>query len=270
MLVGHLTDLHILADGDTLGGRVNTNALAKKAVESLNLRVPGLRFVVVTGDITHHGRLDQMHMARRILDGLSVPYFVIPGAHDETMVFREVFGDLPYMTDHEDVRYCIDEFPVRLIAVDTTRGKGVPPEFGTERLAWLTKTLSNAPSRPTLIAMHHPPFQCRIAVPVYLNDPSVTWAKALKESVSEFANVKLVICGHVHRSIQTLWAGSLLSVGPATCVQAEPRFDDFTPVSPTGKRAASLILEPPSYQLHWWDGSDFSTFTIFVEEFPKI
>jgi 3',5'-cyclic AMP phosphodiesterase CpdA len=269
MLIGHLTDLHAVAEGQTLGGRVDTNRLAELAVESVNSAAYKPEFVVVTGDLTHQGKPAQMQVARRILDGLSSPYFVLPGAHDDTEVFWQVFGDLPYLKDGGEARYCVDEFDVRLIAVDTTRGKGAPPDFGDGRGAWLREQLASAPQRPTVIAMHHPPFQCRIPVATYVKDQQVSWANGLKGIVADFPNVKLILCGHVHRSIQTLWAGAMVSVCPATCVQAEPKFGDLGEAV-TDRRATSLVLEPPAYQVHWWDGLNFATFTLPTESFERI
>src|SRR5512137_948128 len=44
--------------------------------------LPGLAFVLVTGDITEMGTYDNLSLAKEILDGLRVPYHIIPGNHD--------------------------------------------------------------------------------------------------------------------------------------------------------------------------------------------
>ena len=43
---------------------------------------PGLSFVLVTGDITEMGSYGNLSQAKQILDGLRVPYHLIPGNHD--------------------------------------------------------------------------------------------------------------------------------------------------------------------------------------------
>jgi outer membrane protein assembly factor BamB len=44
--------------------------------------IPGLSFVLVTGDITEMGSFANLRLAKDILDGLRVPYHIIPGNHD--------------------------------------------------------------------------------------------------------------------------------------------------------------------------------------------
>jgi outer membrane protein assembly factor BamB len=68
-----LSDTHVGSDrgADDLRGSVaDINSL------------PGLSFVLVTGDITEMGSFDNLSLAKEILDGLRVPYHIIPGNHD--------------------------------------------------------------------------------------------------------------------------------------------------------------------------------------------
>ena len=254
-----------------LGGKLDTNNFAVKTIESINAAPVKPEFVVVTGDLTHHGRIEEMRVARSILDGLTMPYFALPGGHDDVKIFWEVFGDLPYLKRNGDVCYTIEDFGVRLVALETTSAQmSAAPQLGPARLEWLRGKLSEAPNRPTVLAMHHPPFQCRIPVAVYIEDPEVKWAEELKQIISSSTAVKLIVSGHVHRSIQSRWASTLVSVAPATCVQSDPRFDDFASVASRDKRTVSLTLEPPGYQFHWWNGTEFATFTMFTQAFKRI
>src|SRR5829696_9248997 len=58
----------------------------------------GIAFVVLTGDITELGKDEELKLAKRILDSLSVPYYIIPGNHDTGwsesggLSFTRVFG----------------------------------------------------------------------------------------------------------------------------------------------------------------------------------
>src|SRR5262249_59114864 len=64
-------------------------------------------------------------------------------------------GHLP--ADGTFLHYTVENWPVRLIGLDTL----VPGEpAGTlcaERLGWLAARLAEQPERPTLLFMHHPP-----------------------------------------------------------------------------------------------------------------
>lgn len=68
-----LTDTHVGADrgADDL----------RASVADINA-IPGLSFVLVTGDVTEMGSYENLRLAKDILDGLRIPYHIIPGNHD--------------------------------------------------------------------------------------------------------------------------------------------------------------------------------------------
>lgn len=53
----------------------------RAAVADINA-TPGLQFALVTGDVTEMGSLEELSLAKDILDGLGVRYYIIPGNHD--------------------------------------------------------------------------------------------------------------------------------------------------------------------------------------------
>ena len=90
-----------------------------------------------------------MRVARSILDGLTMPYFALPGGHDDVKIFWEVFGDLPYLKRNGDVCYTIEDFGVRLVALETTSAlMSAAPQLGPARLEWLRGKLSGS-SKPS-------------------------------------------------------------------------------------------------------------------------
>lgn len=266
MLIAHLTDLHILEKGQKLANILDTNALALQAIETINAQPTRPSFVVVTGDLTHNGKYEEMEVAKKILDELDMPYFALPGGHDNATEFAEVFGERGWIDpDTGETRYVVDEFPVRLIVADTTAGKGEMPQFGHERCAWLDQTLSNRPETPTLLALHHPPIQCRIPVAAYVSDVAVRWAQELKAVVERHPQICSVVCGHVHRTTHAQWAGTLVSIGPGASVQTAPDFTDFAEIKSQGGRRTKLLVEPGGWQALWWDGEALLNFGLFAD-----
>ena len=75
--------------------------------------------------------------------------------------------------------------------------------------------------------------------------------------VEKNPQVKLVTSGHLHRPITTMIGTSIASVCPSTSHQLGL---DLNPAS------GSLVDEPPSYQLHRWDGIRFVTHTAVAWE----
>ena len=53
----------------------------RAAVADINA-AKGLNFILVTGDVTEMGSFDELRLAKDILDGLRVRYYIIPGNHD--------------------------------------------------------------------------------------------------------------------------------------------------------------------------------------------
>jgi 3',5'-cyclic-AMP phosphodiesterase len=263
MLIGHITDFHALEPGERLGGLLDTNRLAEQAVEAMNARLSSSDVVVVvTGDLTHNGKASEMRQARTVLDKLSAPYLVLPGSHDNPANFLDTFGDKPYLASWtSNGGYSVDDFPVRFVAINTNSATADSASIAPRTCDWLDGALMAERDRPTVVLMHHPPFQCSIPVATYLKDPDVTWAATLKSVIERHDQVQLVLCGHVHRAIQTVWAGALVSVAPATCVQSEPMFHGAPQSSEKGRRV-ELVLEPAACQLHRWDGRAFTTYTL--------
>lgn len=68
-----LTDTHV-------GSERGAEDLRAAVADINSLR--GLRFVLVTGDITEMGASGELGLAKNILDGLRLPYHIIPGNHD--------------------------------------------------------------------------------------------------------------------------------------------------------------------------------------------
>ena len=118
MLVAQITDLHVAPDGSFMREFVDSNVLLARAVEYLNSMTPRPDVVLATGDLTDHGTAEEYGLLREILGVLEVPLFLVPGNHDEVDVLRVEYGSPEYARESFD--YIVDEFPVRLVAVDST------------------------------------------------------------------------------------------------------------------------------------------------------
>jgi 3',5'-cyclic-AMP phosphodiesterase len=266
LLIGHLTDLHMVEEGALLGRVLDVNMLVRTAVETINSAPVPPAFVVVTGDLTHNGTEQQTALARDTLDHLDMPYFALPGGHDDAAIFARTFADRGWLDPASgDIRYVMDDHAVQLVVADTTAKEGHMPTFGPERCDWLDQRLSDAADKPTLLAIHHPPFQCRIPARAYCDDFGMSWAQGLKEVVSGHSHIKTVICGHVHRTTHVRWAGTMASIGPSPTVQTDPVFSDIT----TGGLREQLVLEPGGWQGLWWDGEELLNFGLMTDRSYK-
>ncbi len=262
MIIAHISDLHALAPGQKLMNVLDVNALARDAVSRVNALEVRPDVVIVTGDLTHNGREDEMRNARDVLDALEAPYVAIPGGHDDQDVFEKVFTQSrPDRDAWREGCAGIDVAGVRLVFLNSlSQGEGASVE--KDQAARIDALLAERPDAPTVVCMHHPPFQCRIPVATYIDDPEASWAEDLRETISLHRQVKLVLCGHVHRSMVTPWAGANVAVAPSTCVQVDPNFTEFYVDAHKDRRNFQLIAEDPAFMIHYWNGRDFITYTL--------
>jgi 3',5'-cyclic AMP phosphodiesterase CpdA len=250
MLIAQITDLHVVGNGQLCQGRVATNAQLQEAVAHINSLDPRPDVVLATGDLTDHGTAEEYDALREILAALRPPLYLIPGNHDHRDIFLEAFADHAYLPRPGTpfAHYVIEEYPVRLVGLDTTipgQGYGM---LCDERLAWLDATLRAAPHRPTLIFMHHPPFRTGIR---WVDAIGLYGGRQMEAIVARHAQVEWVTCGHIHRSIQVAWGGTVACTAPSTShaqvaltLTETSGFDFGYAIEP---RAVQLYLRDPGY-----------------------
>jgi 3',5'-cyclic AMP phosphodiesterase CpdA len=104
--------------------------------------------------------------------------------------------------------------------------------------------------------MHHPPFRTGIA---HMDRIGLDNAEAFGRIVAHHPQIEKIICGHLHRAIDTRWCGTAVSTCPSPAHQVAL---DLRPDGPS-----AFVMEPPGYQLHWWDGARLVSHTAFIGEF---
>ncbi len=241
MILAQLSDPHICAPGRRLFDRADTSAALEEAIRRLETLPTPVDLVVVTGDLTDHGLPEEYAEFRRVMAGLTAPFAVLPGNHDRRDALRTVLGDLEGMPSDGPFHYTNETFPVRLICLDSLIEGSGRGRIGPEQLFWLDRTLAQAPDRPTVLALHHPPFPTGIS---HVDAVGLDDADALGAIVARHAQVERVIAGHVHRAMQRRWFGTVASTAPSTthavALDLRPGAD------------ALYIYETPGLQLlHW-------------------
>src|SRR5262249_55402478 len=176
--------------------------------------------------------------------------YLIPGNHDHRERFLEAFADQAYLPRPGAgfVQYAVDEYPMRLVGLDTTVPGQPHGELCEERLAWLVATLRAMPHRPTMIFMHHPPFRTGIR---WMDAAGLHGGRRMEAIVASHPQVERVVCGHVHRPIQVAWGGTIAAAAPSTShaqvalrLSESNGFDFAYAIEP---RAVQLYLQDPGY-----------------------
>lgn len=134
----HVSDTHI-------GGATAAEDLSR-TVKSINSD-SSLSFVVITGDITEFGADEEIVLAKKILDSLSKPWYIIPGNHDANWsesgsnTFKKVFGSETFSFMHNGYLF-----------LGTASGPNMrmsPGQVPREHVVWLDSTLSNLKDKNT-------------------------------------------------------------------------------------------------------------------------
>jgi Icc protein len=245
MLIAQITDTHISTPGSRNDSHFRTAEHLERAVAHLNALAPRPGVVLATGDLVERGQLDEYERLRELLQPLAMPVLLIPGNHDDRQNLVQVFDRHRYLPrDGGFIQYVVDDWPVRLVALDTL----IPGESGgrlcAERLHWLDAQLTGAPERVTVVLMHHPPFVTGMRK---MDEMGLDGIEALATVIRRHPQVERMVCGHLHRPIVRRFAGTVACTGPATAHQLALDLGE-TP-------RLSTVMEPPGCLLHLWLGA---------------
>lgn len=247
-----LSDPHIVAPGQRLLGHIDTPAHLAAAVQSVLALQPAAQAVVVTGDLVDRGTAAEYLHLQALLAPLTCPVWLLPGNHDDAAAMR---ATLP---GHEELRPTADAAHadgdalagfvlwtrevagLRVVALDTVVPGAAHGSLCQHRLAWLDRTLAQAPQQPTVLAMHHPPFVTGIQ---HMDGMGLRLgAEALASVLRRHSQVERVICGHLHRSIVRRFGGTVAMTAPSTAHQIVLDLRNGAP--------AAFRFEPPGFVVH--------------------
>ena len=244
MLIAQLTDIHLGFEPN------NPDELYRRrldqAIAAVLAHKPDL--LLATGDLTDLGAPDCYGRLRAAFDALPFPVLPLVGNHDLRAGFLAAFPATP--THGGFIQYVVEDWPLRLVVLDTLEEGRHGGAFCEARAAWLDARLGEAPERPTLLVLHHPPIETGIDWMTMA--PREPWAERLAEVVARHPQVAGAVCGHIHRQITAPWAGTTLIVCPSTAPQVTLDLRAMDPDRPDGRPL--IVAEPPAYGLHLWNG----------------
>jgi Icc protein len=259
MLIAQISDPHLMPRGVLYQGLVDTNAMLAAAIAQVNKLPQRPDLVILSGDVVDGGTPAEYALAREMLAAIKQKLLVIPGNHDERAAFRSCFADLGYLPQSGPMHFVAgDHGPVRVIGLDVTIPGLGHGDMDDEAVAFLEAALALEPERPTMIMMHQPPFMTGMA---FMDQYRCLRGQRLAEIVSRYPAVERIVCGHVHRSIQLRFGGTVLCTAPSTGAAIA--------LSLGPERVGASVLEPPGLLLHHWTpGTGLVTHLVPIGDFP--
>ena len=235
MLIAQISDTHILAPGAPERAAESRTENLRRCVADINWQ--GVDIVLHTGDSVQNGVAEEYAFLRDILSDLEAPLYIVPGNRDRAAALRETLDHLGYLPgEGEFLHYAVEDYPLRLIGMDTTCAGERKGFFCAERRGWLEETLSAEPEKPTLLFFHHPPFDVPSEgyIDGYRNPAE---RETLTAVVSRHPQVVQILCGHVHSQNRRDWGGTVVTTMPSVAVDVRKGVD-------------TAIGEAPLYMLH--------------------
>lgn len=155
----------------------------QRTVADINKRTD-LDFAVFTGDITELGTDEELTTAKKILDGLKIKWFIIPGNHDVGWSesggnsYVQTFGGDRFSFDHNGIRFigCASGPYVRM-------SDGHIPR---DAMNWIKNILdTTAATMPVVFLNHYP-----------MDNQMDNWYEVI--DLLKKRNTMLILCGHGH------------------------------------------------------------------------
>jgi 3',5'-cyclic AMP phosphodiesterase CpdA len=238
MIIAQISDTHIALDTPDTDQRILD---FERTIADINALDPAPDVIVHTGDIVHNGRRDEYAQAVAILAKARVPVYVLAGNKDNRTNLREAFSAYQYLAPYSDfIDYAIDDYPVRLIALDTLSSGSNKGDFCAGRVRRLIDLIDAETAKPIAVFTHHPLFEVTVGPdPVHFETPEIM--SRLRRTLQHSGRVVAVFSGHVHRAA----AGHVGSI-PATvmpCIATTLRKGEYP----------AQMKTRPVYQVHRFD-----------------
>ncbi len=144
-------------------------------------------------------------------------------------------------TAGEFLHYALEDYPLRLIGLDTVVLGEDGGRMCEGRLAWFAARLAEAPERPTLVFMHHPPIETGQP---FIDRLNCRGGEAFGRIVADNPQIQAIVCGHVHRPIHLMWCGTIVITAPSTCYQFPLEMRPEVDIRP--------LAEPPACWIYLW------------------
>lgn len=209
MRIAQLSDLH-LRDGTLYSGLDPWRQL-DLALARVRGFAPDL--LLLTGDLADDGSSATYASLAKRLQACGTSWAALPGNHDESQRLRASLwpkaGEFQSSTN-----FRVDRQDVSLLLLDTALPGREDGVITAAHIDWLSA--SCPPARRVLLALHHPPFAVGIAG---MDRIGCAGGELLADWLAGQPQVEALLCGHVHRHVQTTFAGIPAITCPSTVHQ---------------------------------------------------
>jgi Icc protein len=218
-LVAQITDTHLFAgESQELLGLPTAKSL-NAVLNCLQKLQPQPDLLLLTGDLSQDETVESYCRLYQSLLPLKIPVYWLPGNHDIPFLMDQVLNTAPISAEKT-----FQQGGWNFVLLNSAVLGRVEGKLSSQSLNWLEQQLQANPQRPTLLALHHPPFPIGSD---WIDGINLQNSADLFAVLDRYPQVKLVLFGHIHQEFDH-WRHSVRYLGtPSTCVQFKPNSANF-------------------------------------------
>lgn len=234
-ILAQISDTHVRADDGGAAARQLKRALDQARSYRADV-------ILLTGDLVNDEREDEYALLAETIADPPAPLYVLPGNHDGRAGIRAALPSHAYLPRSGSLSFVVEDFPVRLVCVDQIAPGETHGVFTNDEATWLDRTLSAQPHKPTIVALHHPPFPTH---DVLFDQIGLHNADLFAAVIAGHRQVARVICGHHHRV-------AVGQAGHAPVIVAPSTSWIYGLAMHPGQEIAPTTAEQTGWMLHGW------------------
>jgi len=246
------TDTHLLSDPAGTVRGVRTQASLEACIAHARHRHLPADVIAVSGDLVQddpvaYGTLELL------FDDLGAPVLLIPGNHDLPDEMARRFAHEPFQVCGARV---MGGWAIVMLATWFAAAADGEGQLGDDELQRLEASLQAHPDKHVLVCLHHQPIPMEAAG---LDALGLGDADRFMAVVARHPQVRAVVWGHAHQSLDVFRGNVRFLCTPSTCMQFKPRDPGFV-----------IDARPPGYrviELH--DDGGIATEVIWLEGYRQ-
>ena len=229
-----LTDCHILQDPQAELKGTNTRHSFERVFAAVQSSPIRWDLLLATGDLSQDQSAESYIYLAEHLNRLGIPIAWIPGNHDDPKIMDTAFRAESILNTKHII---IGRW--QIVLLDTFIRGETHGRVGEAELEFMQRVLQDHPQHHALICLHHPAIDCGSA---WMDAIGLLEANLFRDAVSQHANVRGVLWGHVHQEAHFHRDGIDWMSTPSTCMQFKPASVEFELDSlPPGYRSIRLM-----------------------------
>ena len=245
----HISDLHF--NQNDKNGTQNL----EKILKSIAAYKQKDDVLLISGDILNKDFFDYQPIFDKIFS-LKMPFLCCTGNHDTSAhlieALKTFYPKHPLPSNTEKLDYVCDDFPLKIITLDSFKKNAAGGEILPKQLAFLEKEIELT-NKPIIIMIHQFPLDAGLDF-FDIKTPG-TWRQDFVNIIAKHTNkIKLIVCGHLHNSV----ISQIEQTPVISAFSANWQADfDFTPLE-----NLKNISRPVGYYIHRFDGEKMLSYAV--------